>query len=151
MNEPSVFENEGWYHIVVNTASNIANSTCYINGVLMTTKARVNNFIASANTKLSIGGSSYYGATYTCRQKIDIFRAFNRHLTQEDVVALKGEYDKAGGFYLYHNLLSTIVSAKHQFRVLNFPLPNFLTNVEVLNSGLEERDIYMYNRQLLTK
>jgi hypothetical protein len=152
MSDSNVFVNEGWYHIVVNTASTVANYSCYVNGVLMTAKNRINNFNTSPNTKLSIGGSSYYGSSYyNSRQKIDTLRAFNRHLTKEEAIILRDEYSSASGFFLYHNALSTVVSAKHQFRVLNFPLPHFSAKKDILNSGLKERDLYTLDGQLLVK
>ena len=98
-----------------------------------------------------IGAGASYNTTYPCKQKIDILRVFNRHLTQEEINILRDEYDMLKGFYLYHNASSTIVSAKHQFRVFNFPLPDFSTNQQVSNSGVEERDLYMFNGQLLVK
>lgn len=98
-----------------------------------------------------IGAGAAYNTTWPCKQKIDILRTFNRHLTKDEVIKLKDEYDGVRGFYLYHNALSTVVSAKHQFRVFNFPLPQFSTKQQILDSGLEDRDLHMLNGQLLVK
>jgi hypothetical protein len=151
LNEPSVFEKEGWYHIVINTANNINEVECYINGVLMTTKVNMGGYQGNTNTKLMIGAAASYYTTWPGKVKIDIFRTFNRHLTKEEVIILRDEYDSVNGLYLYHNALLTVVSAKHQFRVFNFPLPNFLTKQQILDSGLEERDFYMHDGQMLIK
>lgn len=98
-----------------------------------------------------IGAGASYNTTWPCKDKTDILRVFNRQLTEEEVIKLRDEYDSANGLYLYHNALSTVVSAKHQFRVFNFPLPQFSTNQQILNSGLEDRDLHMFNGQLLVK
>ena len=151
LNETSEFKEEGWYHIVVNTANTIADVECYINGILMTTKVYQGGYVGNSNTKLMIGAGASYNTTWPCKQKIDILRTFDRHLTKDKVIKLRDEYDKANGFYLYHNALSTVVSAKHQFRVFNFPSPRFSAKEEILDSGLEDRDLYMFNGQLLVK
>lgn len=117
----------------------------------MTTKVYHGGYNGNSNTKLMIGAAASYNTTWPCKQKIDILRTFDRHLTKDEVVKLRDEYDKVNGFYLYHNALSTVVSAKHQFRVFNFPLPQFSTKQQILDSGLEDRDLHMFNGQLLVK
>jgi hypothetical protein len=151
LNEANVFTEERWYHIAVNTTGAIADVACYIDGILMTTKVYIGGYQGNANTKLMIGAGASYNTTYPNKQKIDILRSFNRHLTKDEVIRLRDEYDKANGLYLYHNALSTVVSAKHQFRVFNFPLPRFSAKEEILDSGLEDRDVHMFNGQLLVK